>query len=92
MTLIDYEGIDAVVGLHRKRDGKNWIATINNGDSEWWKHERQLHGDKDLVASISHWLHLFKQVQASRYKLERVTDDAPVEKAADTNIIPFPKV
>ena len=92
VTLIDYEGIDAVVGLHRKKDGQNWIATINNGDSEWWKHEKQLLGNKDVVASVSHWLHLFKQVQASRYKLERVTHDAPVEKAADANIIPFPKV
>ena len=66
VTLIDYEG-DAVVGLHRKKDGQNWIVTINNGDSEWWKHEKQLLGNKDVVASIRHWLHLFKQVQASRY-------------------------
>ena len=91
VTLIDFEGIDAVVGLHHKKDGKNWIATINNGDSEWWKHERQLLREKDVVAPIGYWLQLFKQVQASRYKLESVTHDASVYQGTDVNIIPFPK-
>ncbi len=91
VTLIDYEGIDAVVGLHRKKDGKNWIATVNNGDSDWWKHEKQLLSNKDMIASISHWLHLFKQVQASRYKLGRINHDVEVKPETGINIIPFPK-
>ena len=91
VTLIDYEGIDAVVGIHRKKHGENWIATINNGDSEWWKHERQLLREKDLIAPIGYWLELFKQVQASRYKLQCVTHNAIGHQGTDVNIIPFPK-
>jgi len=92
VTLIDYQGIDAVVGLHRKKGSKNWIATINNGDSEWWKHERRLLGEKDVVAPIGYWLQLFKQVQASRYKLEQTNYDAVGYQGTDVNVIPFPKV
>ena len=47
--LPEFGGIDAIIGLHRKEDGNQWISTINNGDNKWWEHESKIAYEKDVT-------------------------------------------
>ena len=88
VTLPEFEGIDGVIGLHRKEDGNQWISTINNGDNKWWKHECTIAPEKDTNAPVTHYLKIFHKILDSRYGLKKETGADP--KLQQT-VIKFPK-
>ena len=87
VTLPDFEGIDGVIGLHRKEDGNQWISTINNGDTEWWEHEEKIAVDKDADQPITYYLELFFEIQRSRYDIAKKEGS---EYLSEKTVIKFP--
>ena len=88
VTLPEFDGIDGVIGLHRKEDGNQWISTINNGDNKWWEHECKIVHEKDLDEPITHYLKIFGEILNSRYGL---TKSKERETGLQKTVIKFPK-
>lgn len=88
VTLPEFEGIDAVIGLHRKEDGNQWISTINNGDNKWWEHECKIAYAKDADKSITHYLTIFDKILDSRYGLKKANGSV---SSVHKTVIKFPK-
>ena len=88
VTLPEFEGIDGVIGLHRKEDGNQWVSTINNGDNRWWKHECRIANDKDANEPITNYLRIFSEILDSRYSLKKAIDS---EAGLQKTVIKFPK-
>ena len=88
VTLPEFEGIDCVIGLHRKEDGNQWVSTINNGDNKWWEHERRIAYDKDADEPLTSYLSIFSKILDSRYSLKKAID---AEAGLQKTVIKFPK-
>ena len=88
VTLPEFEGIDGIIGLHRKEDGNQWVSTINNGDNRWWEHECRIANDKDANEPINNYLRIFSEILDSRYSLKKAIDS---EAGLQKTVIRFPK-
>ena len=88
VTLPEFDGIDGVIGLHRKEDGNQWISTINNGDNRWWVHECKIAHEKDINEPITYYLEIFGEILNSRYGLSKTKS---FELGHHKTIIKFPK-
>ena len=88
VTLPEFGGIDGVIGLHRKEDGNQWISTINNGDSRWWRHECKFAFAKDVNEPISYYLKIFGEILDDRHGLKKPRKS---EANVQQTIIKFPK-
>jgi hypothetical protein len=88
VTLPEFDGIDSVIGLHRKEDGNQWISTINNGDNKWWEHECKVIQEKDVDEPICHYLSIFSDILNSRYGLTKTKEQ---ETGFHKTVIKFPK-
>ena len=88
VTLPEFDGIDSVIGLHRKEDGNQWISTINNGDNKWWEHECKVIQEKDVDEPIFHYLSIFSDILNSRYGLTKTKEQ---ETGFHKTVIKFPK-
>ena len=88
VILPEFESIDCIIGLHRKEDGNEWISTINNGDTGWWIHEKNIALHKDIDKPIKHYLELFYQIQISRHDLSKQKEK---NHLGHQTVIKFPK-
>ena len=88
VTLPEFDGIDSVIGLHRKEDGNQWISTINNGDNKWWEHECKVIQEKDVDEPICYYLSIFSDILNSRYGLTKTKEQ---ETGFHKTVIKFPK-